>query len=54
MVIVDYDRNIIPVVVFPTMFSRGFMKCEPGAIVKLETNELQDGTIALKEILNGN
>jgi len=52
MVIADYDRNLYPVVVFPTMFAEGFMKCEPGSIQKLVMNELKDGTISLREVLN--
>jgi DNA polymerase-3 subunit alpha len=51
MVLADWNKNIIPVVVFPSMFSQGYMKCEPGKVVKLLTNELKDGTIALQSIL---
>ena len=51
MTLADYDRNLIPVVVFPTMFAEGYMKCEPGNVKKLVMNELPDGTIALKGIL---
>jgi DNA polymerase-3 subunit alpha len=50
MVLADYDRNLIPVVVFPTMFAQAYMKCEAGSVQKLIMNELKDGTIALKEI----
>ena len=50
MVLADYDRNLIPVVVFPTMFAQAYMKCEPGSVQKLVMNELKDGTITLKEI----
>jgi hypothetical protein len=50
MVLADYDRNLIPVVVFPTMFAEAYMKCEPGSIQKLLMNELKDGTITVKEI----
>ena len=50
MVIADYDRNLIPVVVFPTAFAQAYMKCEAGTVQKLVMNELKDGTIALKEI----
>jgi DNA polymerase-3 subunit alpha len=50
MVLVDHERNLIPVVVFPTMFAEGYMKCEPGTIKKVLINELKDGTIALKGI----
>jgi DNA polymerase III alpha subunit len=50
MVLADYDRNLIPVVVFPTMFAEAYMKCEPGSIQKLIMNELKDGTITVKEI----
>ena len=50
MVIADYDRNLIPVVVFPTMFSEAYMKCEAGTVKKLVMNELKDGTIALREV----
>jgi len=51
MVLADYNRDLYPVVVFPTMFAEGFMKCEPGTVKKLLMNELKDGTIALKEVL---
>jgi DNA polymerase-3 subunit alpha len=50
MVLADYDRNLIPVVIFPTMFAQAYMKCEAGSVQKLVMNELKDGTIALKEI----
>lgn len=51
MVVADANRDLYPVVVFPTMFAEGFMKCEPGSVRKLVMNELKDGTIALKEVL---
>jgi hypothetical protein len=52
MVIADHNRDLYPVVVFPTMFAEGYMKCEPGSIKKLVMNELKDGTVALREVLS--
>jgi hypothetical protein len=37
--------------VFPTMFSQGYMKCEPGKVVKINFGETKEGTITLKEVL---
>jgi hypothetical protein len=33
------------------MFSQGYMKCEPGKVVKLGFGETKEGTITLKEVL---
>jgi DNA polymerase III alpha subunit len=51
MTIADHNRELHSVVVFPTKFAEGYMKCEPGSIQKLVMNELKDGTIALREVL---
>lgn len=51
MTIADYNRNLYSVIVFPSMFAEGFMRCEPGSVKKLVMNELKDGTIALKGVL---
>jgi hypothetical protein len=50
MIIADYDRNLTSVVVFPSMFAQGYMRCEPGKKAKIVTNMLKDGTIALQSI----
>ena len=50
MTLADHDRNIIPVTVFPTMFSESYMKCEEGKVVKAVLGETKEGTTILKEI----
>ena len=46
MTLVDYDRNMIPVIAFPTKFAEAYMKCEPGSVIKPELNTIKEGTIA--------
>jgi DNA polymerase-3 subunit alpha len=50
MVVADYDRNLLPVTVFPRQFAQAFMKCEPGTVHKMVVNEMKDGTLALGEV----
>ena len=52
MTMVDYDRNMIPVIAFPTKFSDAYMKCEPGTVIKPDLNNLKDGTISFGGIKN--
>jgi DNA polymerase III alpha subunit len=51
MTVVNHDREIIPVTVFPTQFAQAYMKCEPGSVVKIVLSETKDGTTILKEIV---
>lgn len=44
--LVDYDRNMIPVVAFPSKFAEAYMKCDAGSVIKPQLNTLKDGTIA--------
>ena len=48
--LVDYDRNIIPIVAFPKSFAQAYMKCEEGKIIKPQLNKLKDGTLAFEGI----
>lgn len=50
MVVANAAREMAAVMVFPTMFSQGYMKCEPGKVVKIEFGETKEGTITLKEV----
>jgi DNA polymerase-3 subunit alpha len=45
MTLVDYDRNMIPVVAFPKKFADAYMKCEPGKVVIPKLEKTKDGTI---------
>jgi DNA polymerase-3 subunit alpha len=49
MVVVDSNRDMKPVIVFPRQFSEGYMKCEPGSAVKITFGKSEDGSL----ILNG-
>ena len=51
MIVADASREMTAAMVFPTMFSQGYMKCEPGKVVKLGFGETKEGTITLKEVL---
>jgi DNA polymerase III subunit alpha len=51
MTLANSDRDLIPVTVFPAMFSTAYMKCEQGSIVKVELSETKEGTIMLKEVI---
>jgi len=50
MVVVDSNREIKPVIVFPRQFSEGYMKCEPGTAVKLTFGKAEDGSLILNEV----
>ena len=51
MIVADSSRELTAAMVFPTMFSQGYMKCEPGKAVKINFGETKEGTITLKEVL---
>ena len=51
MTIATYDRELIPVTVFPTAFAEAYMKCEAGKILKLDLGSTKEGTITLKEVI---
>ena len=51
MVVADHERNLIPVVVFPSVFAQAYMKCEPGTVVEIETKKNKEDTIVLERIL---
>jgi len=51
MIVADASREMTAVMVFPTMFSTGYMKCQPGKVTKINFGETKEGTITLKEVL---
>ena len=51
MIVADSSREMTAVMVFPTMFSTGYMKCQPGKVTKINFGETKEGTITLKEVL---
>jgi len=51
MIVADSSREMTAVTVFPTMFSTGYMKCQPGKVAKINFGETKEGTITLKEVL---
>ena len=50
MIVADSNREMKPIMVFPTMFSEAFMKCEPGKAKKLVFEKTKDGVEILKEV----
>ena len=52
MVVADYNRELTAVLVFPTEFAQGYMKCEPGSVRKLALSDTKDGSMVLKEVLS--
>jgi DNA polymerase-3 subunit alpha len=53
MIVADASRDMKPIVIFPTKFSEGFMKCEPGKAKKMTFEVTKDGTEILREVING-
>ena len=53
MIVADVNRDMRPIVIFPTKFSEGFMKCEPGKAKKMTFEVTKDGTEILREVING-
>jgi DNA polymerase III subunit alpha len=51
MIVADSNRDMKPIIVFPTMFSEGYMKCEPGKAKRLRFEKTKDGAEVLKEVL---
>jgi DNA polymerase-3 subunit alpha len=51
MIVANSSREMTAAMVFPTMFSTGYMKCQPGKIAKINFGETKEGTITLKEVL---
>jgi DNA polymerase-3 subunit alpha len=52
MIVADVNREMKSVIIFPKMFSEGFMKCEPGTAKKMSFTLMEDKTITLKEVTN--
>jgi DNA polymerase-3 subunit alpha len=50
MIVADSSREMTAVMVFPTMFSTGYMRCQPGKVAKINFGETKEGTITLKEV----
>ena len=50
MIVADVNRDMKSIVVFPTMYSEGYMKCEPGKAKKMMFEKTKDGTEILKEV----
>jgi hypothetical protein len=53
MIVVDANREMKPIVIFPAKYSEGFMKCEPGKAKKMTFEITKDGTEVLREVING-
>ena len=51
MTIADSGREMENVVVFPTVFAKAYMGCEPGSIVKLKLGRTREGSLSLQEVL---
>ncbi|MFZ9241640.1 MAG: DNA polymerase III subunit alpha [Sediminibacterium sp.] len=52
MIVADVNREMKSVLIFPKMFSEGFMKCEPGTAKKMSFSLMEDRTVTLKEVVN--
>jgi DNA polymerase-3 subunit alpha len=50
MIVANSSREMTAAMVFPTMFSTGYMKCQPGKVAKINFGETKEGTITLKEV----
>ena len=50
MIVADASREMTAAMVFPTMFSQGYMRCEPGKVVKIGFGKTKEGTITLQEV----
>jgi DNA polymerase III alpha subunit len=50
MIVADTSRDMESILVFPTMFSQAYMKCEPGKSAKMGFELTKDGTKILKEV----
>jgi hypothetical protein len=50
MIVADASRDMESIVIFPTMFSQAYMKCEPGKANKMIFDLTRDGTKTLKEV----
>ena len=51
MIVADANRDMKSIVIFPTKFSEGYMKCEPGRAKKMAFEKTKDGTEILREVL---
>jgi len=51
MIVADSNREMKSITVFPTMYSEGYMKCEPGKAIKMNFEKTKDGTQILREVL---
>ena len=51
MIVVNSDREMKPVIVFPRQFSEGYMKCEPGTTTKMAFGQSDDGSLILNEVI---
>lgn len=49
-VFADNEKNLLPVVIFPTMYDKAFLKCRAGGEVSPLLGEKEDGTIFLRNI----
>ena len=50
MIVADVNRDLNSILIFPTMFSQGYMKCEPGKATMMKFEKTKDGTKVLKEV----
>ena len=51
MIVVNSDREMKPIIVFPRQFSEGYMKCEPGTVSKMTFGKSEDGSLILNEVV---
>jgi len=51
MIVADTSRDMKSIVIFPTKYSEGFMKCEPGKAKKMTFETSKDGTEILREVM---
>jgi len=51
MIVADTSRDMKSIVIFPTKYSEGFMKCEPGKARKMTFETAKDGTEILREVM---
>lgn len=50
IVLAEEDKTLIPAVAFPKTYTQARMSLRPGTAAKVEVNQLDDGTLAIKNI----
>jgi hypothetical protein len=52
LVLADASREMHSVTVFPTSFSKAYMKIDEGNVYKFSLGKTKDGTIIMEDVFN--